>query len=62
MKIILLYGSENDKPFMQPARDYMEGESLDYAEEVLSAHRNLSELIDFVSGSASMVDVSIHLG
>ena len=37
MKIILLYGSENDKPFMQPARDYMEGENLDYAEEVLSA-------------------------
>ena len=48
MKVILIYGSENDKPFMQPARDYLEGENLDYVEEVLSAHRNLSELIEYL--------------
>ena len=48
MKVILIYGSENDMPFMQPARDYLEGESLDYVEEVLSAHRNLSELIEYL--------------
>ena len=23
MKVYLIYGSENDKPFMQPARDYL---------------------------------------
>ena len=49
MKVILIYGSENDKPFMQPARDYLEGENLDYVEEVLSAHRNLSELIEYLA-------------
>ena len=48
MKVILIYGSENDKPFMQPARDYLEAENLDHEEEVLSAHRNLSELIEYL--------------
>ena len=49
MKAILIYGSENDKPFMQPARTYLEENGVDYVEEVLSAHRNLSELIDFLA-------------
>ena len=48
MKVFLIYGSENDKPFMQPARTYLEAEGVDYVEEVLSAHRNLSELIEYL--------------
>ena len=48
MKVYLIYGSENDKPFMQPARDYLEAEGIGYVEEVLSAHRNLSELIEYL--------------
>jgi 5-(carboxyamino)imidazole ribonucleotide mutase len=49
MKVIMIYGSENDKPFMQPARMYLEENEVAYDETVLSAHRNLSELIDFLA-------------
>ncbi len=49
MKVIMIYGSENDKPFMQPARTYLEENEVAYDEVVLSAHRNLSELIDFLA-------------
>ena len=49
MKAILIYGSENDQPFMQPARTYFEEQGVGYVEEVLSAHRNLSELIDYLA-------------
>ena len=47
-KVIVIYGSANDKPFMEPAREYLKKHQLDYQEEVLSAHRNLSQLIDFL--------------
>ncbi len=40
MKVIIIYGSANDKPFMQPARDYLEKETVTYEEQVLSAHRD----------------------
>lgn len=49
MKAILIYGSENDKPFMQPARTYFDEQGVAYVEEVLSAHRNLSELIEYLA-------------
>ena len=49
MKAILIYGSENDKPFMEPARVYFDGEDVAYDEVVLSAHRNLSELITYLA-------------
>ncbi len=48
MKVIMIYGSENDKPFMEPARVYLSDSEVAYEETVLSAHRNLSELIDFL--------------
>jgi len=48
MKIVIIYGSANDKPFMQPGRDYMEQENIPYVEEVLSAHRNHAELGEYL--------------
>lgn len=48
MKVIMIYGSANDMPFMEPAREYLKNEGVAYDETVLSAHRNLSELIDFL--------------
>lgn len=48
MSIIILYGSANDKPFMQPGRDYLEEQGLTYREEVLSAHRDTAELLAFL--------------
>jgi len=48
MKVIMIYGSENDKPFMQPARDYLDGERMAYDEEVLSVHRDTEALIAYL--------------
>lgn len=50
MKVIMIYGSANDKPFLQVGRDYLEAEGVAYEEVVLSAHRDLPELIEFLDG------------
>ena len=49
MKVYLIYGSANDMPFMEPAREYLKEQGVEFVEEVLSAHRNLSELIDYLA-------------
>ena len=49
MKVVMIYGSANDQGFMKPGRDYLEAEKVAYSEHVLSAHRNLPELIDFLN-------------
>ena len=48
MKVIIIYGSANDKEFMTPARSFFEEKGTVYEEHVISAHRNLPELIDFL--------------
>src|ERR1700722_17167540 len=48
MKIVIIYGSANDKNFMQPGRDYMDKEKVAYEEEVISAHRNHAELSEYL--------------
>lgn len=48
MKVILIYGSANDKPFMEPAREYLTENSVSFEETVLSAHRDLPELIKYL--------------
>ena len=48
MKVILIYGSANDKPFMEPARQYLEEQKVEFEETVLSAHRDLPELIKYL--------------
>ena len=50
MKIVIIYGSANDKGFMQPGRDYMDKEKVAYEEQVLSAHRDHAKLADFLKG------------
>lgn len=49
MKVIIIYGSANDKPFMEPARVYLEDNKVPYEETVLSAHRDLPELIQYLA-------------
>lgn len=49
MKVILIYGSANDKPFMEPAREYLAEHSILFEETILSAHRDLPELIQYLS-------------
>ena len=48
MKVIIIYGIANDKEFMKPAHTYMEEQGVNYEEHVISAHRNLPELIQFL--------------
>ena len=48
MKVIMIYGSANDKPYLQGGRDYLEAEGVAYEEVVLSAHRDLPELIEYL--------------
>lgn len=48
MKVIIIYGSANDKEFMKPAHTYLEDQGVTYEEHVISAHRNLTELIQFL--------------
>jgi len=48
MKVIIIYGSANDKEFMKPAHTYLEDQGVNYEEHVISAHRNLTELIQFL--------------
>lgn len=48
MKVITIYGSANDKPFMEPAREYLEAQGVSHEEIVLSAHRDLPELISYL--------------
>lgn len=48
MKVILIYGSANDKPFMEPAREYLAQSNVAFEETVLSAHRDLPELIEYL--------------
>ena len=48
MKVIIIYGSANDKDFMKPAHTYFDEQGVKYEDHVISAHRNLPELIKFL--------------
>ncbi len=48
MKVIVIYGSANDKSFMEPARVYFDEQHVSYEETVLSAHRDLPELMQYL--------------
>ena len=53
MKVIIIYGSANDKEFMKPAHTYLGEQGVNYEEHVISAHRNLPELIQ--SGEKAVI-------
>ncbi len=40
MKVVIIYGSERDKPYLEIGRDYLDKEGVPYEEKVLSAHRD----------------------
>ena len=48
MKVVMIYGSANDQAFMQIGKDYLDEQSVAFEEHVLSAHRDLPELIEFL--------------
>ncbi|MFT5465009.1 MAG: 5-(carboxyamino)imidazole ribonucleotide mutase [Verrucomicrobiales bacterium] len=48
MKVIMIYGSANDMAFMDIGKDYLKEKSIAFEEKVLSAHRDLPELMDYI--------------
>ncbi|MCP5540893.1 MAG: AIR carboxylase family protein, partial [Akkermansiaceae bacterium] len=61
MKVIMIYGSANDMDFMNVGKDYLKKEGVAYEEHVLSAHRNLPELIEFLDGLEKNGDKAVIL-
>ena len=45
MKVILIYGSANDMPFMEPAREYLMAEGVEFVEEVLSPTLSMGDVV-----------------
>ena len=50
MKVITIFGSKSDLPFMEPARQYFEEQGVEHEEVVYSAHRDLPALIEYLKG------------
>lgn len=48
MKVVMIYGSANDQAFMNIGKEYLKEQGVPYEEHVLSAHRDLPELIEFL--------------
>lgn len=48
MKVITILGSKSDLPFMEPARKYFEEQGVINEEVILSAHRDLPELVEYL--------------
>ncbi len=48
MKVITIYGSKSDLPFMEPARAYFEEQGVEHEEVIYSAHRDLPALIEYL--------------
>ncbi len=48
MKVITILGSKSDLPFMEPARAYFNEQGVEHEEVVLSAHRDLPELVEYL--------------
>ena len=48
MKVITIYGSKSDLPFMEPARVYFQENNVEHEEVIYSAHRDLPALIEYL--------------
>ena len=48
MKVIMIYGSANDMAFMDIGKDYLKEQDIAFDEKVLSAHRDLPELLEYI--------------
>jgi 5-(carboxyamino)imidazole ribonucleotide mutase len=48
MKIIIIYGSENDRAYLDGGKTYLRENGMEYEEKVLSVHRNFEELSEYL--------------
>ena len=50
--VLIITGSESDKPRVAPAIELLEEKGLSHQLEVISAHRNLKQLVEFLETHA----------
>ena len=61
MKVVIIYDSANDVPFMEPARRYFQESAVKYEETILSVHQNLNELIKYLAKLDEQGDKAVIL-
>lgn len=61
MKVILIYDSADDVPYMESARDYFKSEDVIYQETIISPHGNLAELVCYLEKLNSSGDKAVIL-
>ena len=61
MKVITIFGSKSDLPFMEPARQYFEEQGVEHEEVIYSAHRDLPALIEYLQGLESLRERAVLL-
>lgn len=61
MKIVIIYGSENDRAYLAGGKAYLEENELDYEEKILSVHRNFEELGAYLDGVRESGDKCVFI-
>lgn len=61
MKVITIFGSKSDLPFMEPARQYFDEQGVEHEEVIYSAHRDLPALIEYLQGLESRRERAVLL-
>jgi phosphoribosylaminoimidazole carboxylase PurE protein len=57
-EVTVIIGSENDKPLLVPMEEKLKELGISYAIHVISAHRNLPELIEFLKTNQTKVYIT----
>ena len=51
--VLFIIGSESDKPRIEPAIELLDEKGMSYQLEVISAHRNLKQLIEYLEAHSA---------
>ncbi len=57
--VLVIIGSESDTPAMEPGLELMSEKGMSFELKVLSAHRNLEQLVDFLRQEAASYRIVI---
>jgi 5-(carboxyamino)imidazole ribonucleotide mutase len=57
-EVTVIVGSENDKPVLKPLEETLQTLKIDYSIHVYSAHRNLSELLEFLKSNKTKLYIT----
>lgn len=57
-EVTVIIGSENDKPMLSPLEDQLKSLKISYSIHVYSAHRNLTELLEFLKSNKTKIYIT----